>query len=527
MKTESITKALALGIKFIQNHQKPDGEFKNQNTIFYHALILQSLSGFSTRATNKIIAGISRFLITHKSSRWSFNYWIKPADHPQENRYPDDWDDTACVLAALSLSNNPLPGAALAYAVKNLIAFEKNSGGPYFTWMTTDKAAREVDLVVNANIAYFLSLHQAFPKGLHSFLQGKISKKQFSSPYDVGKFPVLYFLSRASGSENNDKIIKYLCSKLASAKNPQDVALGVCALLNLQFPPKKLKQDIKYLVSRQNNDGSWDTSPFGIEKIINGKKDYSTCSEFTTAVCLEALNKYCQNLGQLEGSAEKQFYSQTVRSFTKTIQAQPKELQNLLLQTLARVLATRVDKQIILLPFWANQMLKPTNQLDRKTLNQLAEANLCGWMAYRVYDDLMDGEGQAKMLPAANWSLLSLSRIYLFLGILDPRLSKLFSLTMDRIEAANAWEQSRKSNPVLAQKSFGAALPALGVLLLGHSPPSSLLYKQTRKFFWHYLFARQLNDDAHDWQTDLERGQVNFAAAIMLKQFKKRPLDIT
>ena len=531
MKTESITKALALGIKFIQNQQKPDGGLKNESTIFYHALILQSLSGCKTPASDKITARIRDFLIKHKSSRWSFNYWIRPDDHSPQHRYPDDWDDTACALAALAQSHKPLLGQALVWAVKNLTALETDTGGPYFTWMTTDKAGREVDLVVNANIAYFLSLHQAFPKGLHDFLQKKISKRQFHSAYYVGEGPVLYFLSRIA-AKNEAKLITRLNSKLRSAETPQDVALYACALLNLGFPASKLNRYIRYLLSKQNSNGTWDTVPFGVEKIVKGKKYYSASAAFTTAVCIEALNKYGHTLKREENPEEKLFYSQTIQRVQKTIFSQPVELRRALLSGLKNLVATDSDKQIVLLPFWINQMLRPKKQLDKKTLQRLAQANVYGWIAYRIYDDFLDKQGKEEMLPAANWSLLGLSRIYLSLGITNPAVAKLFSSTLDGIEAANAWEQRYgrlaqfRNNPFLAQKSFGAALPALSVLILGQSPSSSTLYKQTRKFFWHYLSARQLNDDAHDWQADLRLGQVNSAGAGLLQQFKKRPAGL-
>ncbi len=529
MKPRSITRALALGIKFIQNRQNINGQFKNQGTIFYHALVFLSLSDLRIPRTDEVIKRLGKFLAKHKSLTWSFNYWVNPSEHPLSERYPDDWDDTACVLAALSQSNKPLSGEALACAIKNLTALEENKGGPYFTWIIADKSAQELDIVVNSNIAYFLSLYNAFPKGLHDFLRKKISRGQFSSPYYVGKLPVLYFLSRGIKTKNGTKLIGYLNSKEISPKNPQEVALRVCALLNLKFPTGKLKKDIGYLVSRQKNDGSWEAEAFGVERILNGKKYFSACNIFTTALCLEALNKYSQSLRKEDDDKEKRFYSQAVHLAQKRIGSQPRELRELLLSALSCLLVDCPDKDIVLLPFWTNYILKPKKRITRKILLQLAEANLYGWMAYRIYDDLLDNQGLAKTLPAANWSFLHLCQPYLSLGIINSKISRIFSLTLEKIEAANAWEQTYsrlptfKRSPPLAQKSFGAALPALIPLLLGQSPSS---YRQMEKFFWNYLSARQLNDDAHDWREDLSRGQVNFAAALLLAKFKKRPLGL-
>jgi hypothetical protein len=42
-------------------------------------------------------------------------------------------------------------------------------------------------------------------------------------------------------------------------------------------------------------------------------------------------------------------------------------------------------------------------------------------------------------------------------------------------------------------------------------------------FFRHYLIARQLSDDAHDWQDDLGRGHVNSVAVRILGYHGKLP----
>jgi hypothetical protein len=40
------------------------------------------------------------------------------------------------------------------------------------------------------------------------------------------------------------------------------------------------------------------------------------------------------------------------------------------------------------------------------------------------------------------------------------------------------------------------------------------------QFFINYIIARQLNDDAHDWEDDLSRGQINAAGAQVLDRAK-------
>jgi hypothetical protein len=40
--------------------------------------------------------------------------------------------------------------------------------------------------------------------------------------------------------------------------------------------------------------------------------------------------------------------------------------------------------------------------------------------------------------------------------------------------------------------------------------------------FRHYLIARQLHDDAHDWAEDLLRGRVNSVGALVIKNFRDK-----
>ena len=42
------------------------------------------------------------------------------------------------------------------------------------------------------------------------------------------------------------------------------------------------------------------------------------------------------------------------------------------------------------------------------------------------------------------------------------------------------------------------------------------------KFFTHHLIARQLNDDAHDWLSDLEKGFLNPVSVRILSKIKEQ-----
>jgi hypothetical protein len=73
---------------------------------------------------------------------------------------------------------------------------------------------------------------------------------------------------------------------------------------------------------------------------------------------------------------------------------------------------------------------------------------------------------------------------------------------------------------VIAEKSIGHALGPL--LVLGHcgAATEDAEVVALENMFKHYLIARQLHDDAHDWLDDLKRGQINLAGALTIKLAK-------
>jgi hypothetical protein len=177
-------------------------------------------------------------------------------------------------------------------------------------------------------------------------------------------------------------------------------------------------------------------------------------------------------------------------------------------------------------------------------VESLSLANFFGWMAYAIYDDALDGEDGAALIPCANFFLRALTEIYHSLGTRAAGIVPLFKNTMNRIDNANAWEQhhcripagsdatpgnvltrpspSFDDHETLADRSIGHAMGPLAILLLAGYAAESEEYKKVESFFCHYLIARQLHDDAHDWAEDLLRGRVNSVGIIVLNNFKKK-----
>lgn len=206
----------------------------------------------------------------------------------------------------------------------------------------------------------------------------------------------------------------------------------------------------------------------------------------------------------------------------------PEPLQTLTLAALAEVRA----KEIFLLPFIAASAIRRSDRIPKWILDELALANLYGWVSYDIYDDFLDnevgGEGERgrEWLCVANYFLRELTRQYSKIAVSIPKIGNIFTQIMNELDAANAAESTANSNinpeissaSALADRSMGCALPAIAVF---HAAGFGDATETALTFFRNYLAARQLHDDAHDWKEDLDRGRVNGAAARMFAAWRK------
>jgi hypothetical protein len=198
-------------------------------------------------------------------------------------------------------------------------------------------------------------------------------------------------------------------------------------------------------------------------------------------------------------------------------------------------------KRITLLPHYFYKSLRAGKSIDEKVIVDLCAAGLYGLAAYTIYDDFLDGEGNPKFLSLANVCLRELTSIYGDIFSKDKKFQGFFRSTMDRIDAANAWETNNCRARIsgsqmmiperlpdygnmekLADNSIGYVLGPTAVLYLNTGNMESSEIKNLMAFFENYIIARQLNDDAHDWENDLRNGQLSPVAVLVLEKYLKR-----
>ncbi|HRZ95535.1 MAG TPA: terpene cyclase/mutase family protein [Candidatus Moranbacteria bacterium] len=561
-------KAIKSGIGCLAKNQREDGSFpgfvtdsksfdraKKNQSVFPTCLILSSLDSLpESKELERIKSKAAKFLLGQKSDFWSWNYWKRNSSDSKATPYPDDLDDTCCAMAAL-IKNSPkaIPVKAIANVVNLLAYCESKEGGPYYTWITppdADKGWKDIDLAVNSNIAFFLSLQEVTLPSLVSLAEKAIISGKYDSPYYHSPYAVIYFISRWYKGRKKNKIISYLLKKKLknhSWGNPLETALAVSALINLDCKKEIVEESIASILKNRVN-GKWVAYPFVVEKIKGKQKYYSGSAELTTAFCLEAISKFSDEAKSIVNGKEKAADKEAERIYTETISITERRFFRFDSETVETFsdIKEKISKgsgasRITLLPYYFYKSLRAAKSIDEKVIVDLCAAGFYGLAAYTIYDDFLDGEGDPKFLSAANVCLRELTSIYDDIFSKDKKFQELFRNTMDRIDAANAWETSKCRTRVsgsrlmiperlpdygnmerLADRSIGYALGPAAVLYIHTEKIEFPEMKNLMAFFENYIIARQLNDDAHDWEADLKNGQLSPAVVSVLKKYSGR-----
>jgi hypothetical protein len=568
-----INEIIDQGIDSLLKNQVSDGYFINKtthinrdfsdshvtNSSFITSLVLLSCRDLPSSpqldiVTNKAID----WLLTQKSSNWSYNYWIRNSPESTNTPYPNDLDCTFCALAAIYLYRPEiLVSQDYAKIVALLTTFETKTGGPYRTWLvplTSDLIWRDIDPAVNANIAYFLYLQKISLPKLNAFIKNCIIANKLTSPYYDGSLPIIYFISRfITGSEKLlliHNLKQYYLNKIEFI-NPLNIALKVSAMINLGVISDVEDKDIEYLIKSQEL-GEWQAYPLVIEggNQTKNRISYAGSAQLTSALCLEALakyikiisskNKFPKNLKLKKISREKKIYLQIIENTEFIFKKTGPELRKIGIGIIQKTLKGDRNNNITMLPYYFSLMLsKNEKSIPEEILVKLGVINLLGWIAYTIYDNFLDNEGNPKLLSVANIALRSITVLSCSLLPDNPKLIGLFLRIMNEIDTANTWETSNcrlhikngiiqlnkimipnwKSYEKLAERSMGHAFGPFAILIYLGFGSESMQMINLRKFFTHYLIARQLNDDAHDWKDDLMKGQLNPIVSLLISRY--------
>jgi hypothetical protein len=569
---EEITSIVKYGITLVKNTQREDGSFTSLSrferddflkassyiTTFFASTILSCLS--SLGKISGIEAGISadlkniqkraaKFLLDEMNPGGSWNYWSRTAKEWKTMPYPDDLDDTFAALAALQQYDPKLiDGKVLASVAKLLTALEVRVGGPYRTWLVdtnSDEKWKDVDIVANSTIAYFLLLMDVRLPNLDRFMDEAIRENNLVSPYYPGLCQVAYFVARAYRGKHKEILAGLILAHLEKHGpeiTPLERAMAITSLVNLGFAEKIPGRELENLSERIKKEG-FKPYAFCIDPLRDGKTSYAGASALTAAFCVEAFAKYSKEKHAAEPASDKTAAMSDRTLFFEKIKTAAKRECETSGKCLGKIALKKIeavtDEKIILLAKDFQQSLgKRGSSIPAETIERLSLANLYGWLAYAIYDDFLDDEGNPLLLSAANLFSRKLAEQYAALDKSIFGATALLLSIMDEIDEANMWEQINCRIPKdkkgclpknlpsfgnydnLASRSIGHALGPLTILLsLGHERGSKE-FLAAESFFRHYLIARQLHDDAHDWADDLMRGRITSVGTLILEKYK-------
>lgn len=519
-------------------------------TTFSSSLILQALSQIP-EAMN-VRTKLATWLLTQKNDAWSFNYWATESPERLSLPYPDDLDDTFCALIALYRHDASLIDARiLGKVVRLLLATESKVGGPYRTWLViqdTPEIWQDIDLAVNSNIAYFLQLIAQTLPNLTAFMAEHIVENQLSSPYYPSIYPLIYYLSRAYQGEATSRLIALLKrrQKAGCWGTPLRTAQAISALDELGCYDE-IESAVAYLKSQQLPDGSWPAEAFCLDPAQSGQRHYNGSAALTTALVIEALQRLTNRHAytvvaptQPKDQLAERLQGRILNEARKQYRVLDPTLRMYITNTLERMVQGDHSREIVLLPYFFAKALrsgKPPTQL----LVHLGLANLYGWTAYTIFDDFLDGVGDAQLLPVAT-STMRYSLEQFQAALPDASIYQQFvRQTFNAIDSANAWEIRHCRFKVaeqqitigelpnygdlerLAQRSLGHTLTPLGVLVNQGTMPTDAAARRLVLSLKHYLIARQLHDDLLDWEMDMRAGQCSYVVQQLLQAIAVKP----
>ena len=499
---------------YLKNAQLHNGSF--DNSPFQTSLILICLRKMKSHSLVKNIAEHAiAYLCSQRTTQGSWNYWDRA--HPHSKTLPDDLDDTSVVITALSIFNPDLiDESRLISFVQLLVSAEVKEGGPYFTWIVPEHQRVDwdtVDCVVNSNIGFALHINNIQLDPLEEYLNSCISKNTFDSKY-YSSLHLYYFLSRWY-PHHRETLMRMLVRTYPNVVTHLDRSLFVSTYLQLGGRPEKISHEIKRLSRIQPHQLSSDA--FYIESVENGTPVYAQSKALTAACILESLS-----LVNDRQATPNNLINKVSSIIVRKLRKSPITIKDQLNVLLEKFRSHSKADEIFLLPLlWYKSLHQEFQRTcPQKIILDLCATNVLGWIGYGIYDSIVDGEHNNSLIPLANICTRKVSR----------RFHKYHNI-LDTIDFANNWEQSNckisiinntfeipsklppyQNLQMLADKSLGHAL---GPILLTKSHRDIVL-----KFFSHYLIARQLNDDAHDWFEDLQHGMLNPVSVKVLKKFR-------
>ncbi len=550
-------------IKYLKKIQNKNGSFsnsKNKESIFFTCLILSCLNKVKgNKDIKEIKKKIFNFLISKKGEKGIFS---------------DDLGINFSVLSSLIEYDSEIAdGKLIANFLNLLISYEKKEGGPYYS----KKQKKEIDLFVNSQIGYFLSLLEVDLPNIFDLIENSIISQNFKSSYFTNSYFPIYIISKLYNEKNKKKIIEYILEN--KGNNVLEDSLSIISLFNLGCPFSKMSHLIDKFKKYSENDLK-KSYLFGESKILSeeSKSNFAlNISFYLEAIeCLNNLNKREKNKKErgvkeeeeererekeedrekekkeekreekkkIQGlKEEKEMFERIINIAKKRFSLFKGDIKKFAWQEIEKTIKRNTDKQMSLMAYYFKKSLgKKGEGISDEIIAQMGLANIFYWTAFIIYDDFWDEDEEAnpKILPTANF--YSREFLFFFYSLFkDDSFNIFIRNLMDKLDQANTWETiycriKKKGNKIFIPEKFpnfkdytikyepasAHILGPIAILKMMDYNENSFEAKNLIKYFKNYLITKQFNDDLHDWQEDLQRGHLSTAVSELLKSFSKK-----
>lgn len=496
-----------------------------QTSVFVTALVLRLLSQVDLPELEPVKSAGVRYLLSQRSESWTFNYWPRGSREERIHPYPDDWDDTSlAILAIQDIAPTAVDGTAWARITQLLAACEANVGGPYRTWLDGRDEWGDVDVFVNAQIGAMLASQDVNLVALEQMVTGALETNTFTSMYYASNILGLWYASQWYTGTAREQL--YVLAMMG-AESAWHVSLARIIAAQTGVPQDEVTQ----LEMRLNRLTYADIiRPVAVcyDPDDAGMRTENVSDVVGAAAVLAAHSTGQRPHETVRGGEWEHTHSRIRTAIDSVIERWPPVVAGIGADYMERLLESAEGRLITLTPYYARAAI--ASDANETWCDELSLVSAFGWMSYSIYDDFMDGEGRVEYMPVANLAHIEMTARLRTLGYWSYSQRVLATMTEAQSielitsrfkfpdELATAKIPDYGNYSLLYDRAAGHGLGWAHLFMRAGHGPSSFAFHQMMAFFRHYIIARQLNDEAHDWEEDLRRGAINAVAARLLEQ---------
>lgn len=416
-------------------------------------------------------------------------------------------------------------GNHMGHVVQRMIGAEVAPGGPYM-----DEQKR-VEPFTNAQAAGFLQWAAAPLPNVTDFLLQVIAERLVAGKRNLRTYDLLL---QTKGLWDVPMVTAFtLATQRSGIWDSPATTVRAVALLQYNCLAIDRQPVIKLLLTSQLPIGAWSKKA----------TDSHDADGFTTALAIRALLRSSEDgIAVMPLRSEHQHrHEHIVERVTLAFKTLPAPLRKPALGMANHICRADQEREITQLPaFFASSLKKRPARITEELIRLLGTANVYVWIAYTIYDDILDNEGDAHLLPVANVALRRALDCYQRAASGKTGFAAYMAEVFDATDTANAWEVTHcrfeisqvedrisigelpdyGNRMVLARRSYPHALGPMAIMAVYGFDPKSNTWRIMQTAFRHFIIARQLNDDLHDWQSDLLSGQINYVVAVLLRTLR-------